>query len=200
MSARNVKAFFERVASGWDTMRLADCDERVIEKMAAVSDAGASLTVTDIGTRTGFVAAGLAPRVGLVLAVDNSPAMLEVARKNLTELGISNVELLECDVSALPLESGSADAAIANMVLYHAGDSARMLREMARVVKPGGAVAILDESSIPSYGCARRTLTPGWGSPRVVSRGVLQRGRARKRRPRVTRDAVMYRIHDLGRG
>src|SRR5215218_8105105 len=140
-----VKAFFERVASDWDAMRLAYYDERVIEKIAAVSGAAGDMAVADIGTGTGFVAAGIAPRVGRVIAVDNSPAMLEVARKNLSALGISNVELLEGDVNALPLESTSVDPACANMVLHRAEDPAAMLREMARVVRPGGVVAIADE-------------------------------------------------------
>jgi ubiquinone/menaquinone biosynthesis C-methylase UbiE len=95
MEAKDVKEFFERVASDWDAMRLAYYDERVIEKIAAVSGAAGDMAVADIGTGTGFVAAGIAPKVGRVLAVDNSPAMLEVARKNLAELGIANVELLE---------------------------------------------------------------------------------------------------------
>jgi ubiquinone/menaquinone biosynthesis C-methylase UbiE len=149
MTAKGVQGFFERVATDWDTMRLSYYDERVIERMAAVSGVGAGMTVADVGTGTGFVAAGIAPRVRRVLAVDNSPAMLEVARKNLGELGIVNVELLEGDVSALPLESASVDAAFANMVLHHAEDPGSMLREMARVVKPGGVVAVVDEVEHP---------------------------------------------------
>jgi ubiquinone/menaquinone biosynthesis C-methylase UbiE len=149
LTAKDVQAFFECVATDWDTMRLSYYDERVIERMAAVSGVGAGMTVADVGTGTGFVAAGIAPRVRRVLAVDNSPAMLEVARKNLGELGIVNVELLEGDVSALLLESASVDAAFANMVLHHAEDPGSMLREMARVVKPGGVVAVVDEVEHP---------------------------------------------------
>ncbi len=52
-------------------------------------------------------------------------------------------------VRALHLESGSVDAAFANMVLHHAEDPAAMLREMARVVRPGGTVAITDEVEHP---------------------------------------------------
>jgi ubiquinone/menaquinone biosynthesis C-methylase UbiE len=80
MEAKDVQEFFERVAVDWDTMRLAYYDERVIERMAAVSGVNEGMIVADVGTGTGFVAAGIAPRVGRVLAVDNSPAMLEVAR------------------------------------------------------------------------------------------------------------------------
>jgi ubiquinone/menaquinone biosynthesis C-methylase UbiE len=63
MSAKDVQRFFEWVASDWDTMRLAYYDERVIEKMAEVSGIGQASQVADVGTGTGFVAAGLAPQV-----------------------------------------------------------------------------------------------------------------------------------------
>jgi ArsR family transcriptional regulator len=145
VNAKEVQAFFERVATEWDTMRLAYYDERVIEKMAAVCGVDRTMTVADVGTGTGFVAAGLAPHVGQVVAVDNSQAMLDVAKDNLDALGARNVDLIEGNIMALPLRDASADAAVANMVLHHAEDTAAMLREMARVVRPSGAVVIVDE-------------------------------------------------------
>jgi ubiquinone/menaquinone biosynthesis C-methylase UbiE len=148
-SAKDIKAFFERVAKDWDTMRLDYYDERVIERMAGVSGLHEEMTVSDVGTGTGFVAAGLAPQVKRVVAVDNSPAMLEVARKNLDALGITNVELLLGDMVSLPLQSASVDAAFANMVLHHATNPTAVLREMARVVKPDRVVAVVDEVEHP---------------------------------------------------
>jgi ubiquinone/menaquinone biosynthesis C-methylase UbiE len=149
MEAKEVKAFFERVAGDWDTMRLAYYDERVIEKMAEVSGVGEASQVADVGTGTGFVAAGIAPRVERVVGIDNAPAMLEVAQENLRALGASNVDLVVGEASRLPLEDGAVDAAFANMVLHHAEDPAAMLREMACVVKPGGVVAVVDEVEHP---------------------------------------------------
>jgi ArsR family transcriptional regulator len=130
-------------------MRLAYYDERVIEKMAEVSGVGGASEVADVGTGTGFVAAGIAPRVGRVIGIDSAPAMLEVARENLKVLGAPNVKLLAGEVSRLPLEDCSVDAAFADMVLHHAEDPAAMLREMVRVVRPGGTVAITDEVAHP---------------------------------------------------
>ena len=148
-TAQSVKAFFDEVASDWDTMRIAYYDERVIETMAAAADVDDSMTVADIGTGTGFVAAGMAPRVGRVIGIDTSPEMLAVARRNLASLDIDNVELREADVARLPLDDDSVDAAFANMVLHHAEDPTAMLSEMARVVRPGGTVAICDEVEHP---------------------------------------------------
>ncbi len=61
-TAQEVKAFFERVAADWDDMRLAYYDERVIEKLIEISGVGGATTVADVGTGTGFVAAGVASR------------------------------------------------------------------------------------------------------------------------------------------
>ena len=75
--------------------------------------------------------------------------MLAVAEKNLNELGAANVELRRGDIGSLPLADHSVDAAVANMVLHHAVDPAAMLGEMARIVRPGGTVAICDEAQHP---------------------------------------------------
>jgi SAM-dependent methyltransferase len=110
------------VASEWDAMRLAYYDERVIEKVAEVSGVGEASEVADVGTGTGFVAAGLATRVERVVGIDYAPAMLEVARENLRALGASNVDLVVGEASQLPLAEGAVDAAFANMVLHHSED------------------------------------------------------------------------------
>jgi ubiquinone/menaquinone biosynthesis C-methylase UbiE len=149
MDASTIRAFFDEVASDWDTMRLAYYDERVIEQLAARTHLDGSQTVVDVGTGTGFVAAGLASQSARVIALDNSAGMLDVARANLDSLGVRNVDLGEADFTSLPLRDGSVDAAVANMVMHHAEQPAAMLAEMARVTRPGGWVAVTDEVEHP---------------------------------------------------
>jgi ArsR family transcriptional regulator len=149
MNTTDVKAFFDRVASDWDTMRIAYYDERVIDRLGEFADLTPDMVVADVGTGTGFVAAGIAPRVSQVIGIDISERILEVARSNLDELGIGNVELRVGDITELPVPDDSVDAAFANMVLHHAEDPAAMLTEMARIVRPGGVVAICDEVEHP---------------------------------------------------
>jgi ubiquinone/menaquinone biosynthesis C-methylase UbiE len=145
MDATQVKEYFQQVAGEWDAKRLAWYDERVIEELAERVHVGPETTVLDVGTGTGFVAAGLAPRVARVVGIDHAEAMLEVAHRNLDALGISNVEFSQGDLTHLPLGDDTVDAAVANMVLHHAEDPAAMLQEMARVTGPGGWVAVTDE-------------------------------------------------------
>jgi ubiquinone/menaquinone biosynthesis C-methylase UbiE len=170
MDAADVKAFFDEVARDWDTMRLTYYDERVIEQLAARTQLTGEQTVADVGTGTGFVAAGLAAHAHRVLGFDNASSMLDVARANVDRLGVHNVELAEGDVADLPLPDHAVDATVANMVLHHATDPAAMLAEMTRVTRPGGWVAITDEIETRTSGCVPSTRTSGSATPAIGSR------------------------------
>lgn len=145
MDSAGVKAFFEQVSTQWDDMRSSFYNADVIDALAERGRVTPTSRVVDVGTGTGFVAAGLAGRAATVIGVDNSPAMLTVAADNLAALGTGNVTLAEGNVDVLPLPDDSVDVAVANMVLHHASEPAAMLAEMARVVRPGGTIAITDE-------------------------------------------------------
>jgi ubiquinone/menaquinone biosynthesis C-methylase UbiE len=140
----DVKAFFERVSAEWDDMRSDFYNTDVIEALADHGQVSARSRVADVGTGTGFVAAGLGGRAATVIGIDNSPAMLAVAAGNLAALGAGNVRLAQGELDRLPLADDSVDVAVANMVLHHAPDPARMVAEMARIVRPGGKVAVTD--------------------------------------------------------
>lgn len=145
MNSADVKSFFERVSSQWDDMRSSFYNADIIDALAEHARVDSGATVIDVGTGTGFVAAGFAGRATTVVGVDNSPAMLAVARHNLDALDAHNVTLLKGNLDALPFPDASFDAAVANMVLHHADDPAAMIAEMVRVVRPGGRIAITDE-------------------------------------------------------
>lgn len=149
MDSADVKAFFEEVSVDWDDMRSSFYNEGVIDALAERTQADRSDTIVDVGTGTGFVAAGLASRVARVIGVDSSPAMLAVARDNFDDLELHNIDVVQADTAALPLDDDSVDGAVANMVLHHAPEPVCMLQEMARVTRPGGWVAITDEVEHP---------------------------------------------------
>jgi ArsR family transcriptional regulator len=70
--------------------------------------------------------------------------MLDAARERLAAAGVANVELRAGDATALPLANAELDAAFAHMVLQYLASPAEAIAEMARVVKPGGAVVAID--------------------------------------------------------
>ncbi len=139
-----VLEYFQRVATQWDTLRSNYYDETVIVKALEHAPLAETQTVVDVGTGTGFMAAGLAPFARRVIGVDFSDAMLNVARENMAHVGLSNVEFRQGDLGHLPLEDAVADLVVANMALHHAPAPGAALREMARVCKPGGHVVITD--------------------------------------------------------
>jgi len=99
-------------------------------------------TAADVGAGSGFITEGLLGRGLSAIAVDESEAMLDDLKRKLTSSG--KIDCRVGDALMLPIPSESVDYAFANMCLHHVDSPARVAREMARVVKPGGKVVITD--------------------------------------------------------
>ena len=134
--------YFSQVAGQWDTLRSGYFTEAVRQAAIAKAYLHPSMTVADVGAGTGFMAAGLAPLVKHVHVLDGSLEMLEVARQNLA--GFGNTQFQHADGLSLPLEDASLDAAFANMYLHHAPDPLAAIREIVRILRPGGRLVITD--------------------------------------------------------
>jgi ubiquinone/menaquinone biosynthesis C-methylase UbiE len=134
--------YFEKVADQWDELRSGYFTEAVRDSAIQKAYLHPEMTVADIGAGTGFIAAGLAPLVKHIHVLDGSSAMLEIARKNLSQF--ANMEFKEADGLALPLPDSSLDAAFANMYLHHCPDPLASIREMVRTLRPGGRLVITD--------------------------------------------------------
>lgn len=138
----DANAYFAGVAEQWDEIRSGYFTEHMRDAAIAKANIPAGAVVADVGTGTGFVAAGLATRATKVYGFDASAAMLMVAKRNLARF--SNVELREAPGDQLPLLDGALDGVFANMYLHHAPEPPAAIREMARVLKPGGVLCITD--------------------------------------------------------
>jgi ArsR family transcriptional regulator len=137
------RSFFDAVGPEWDALRKV-FDDDVLRARAITRLVDPGQTVADIGTGTGVLAIELA-RLGLrVIAVDASSRMLDAARAKMDAEGIENVELREGDATDLPIANEETDAALAHMVLQYLPTPADAVREMARVVRRGGRVVIVD--------------------------------------------------------
>ena len=107
--------------------------------------------VLDLGSGAGFDAFIAGPKVGgggRLIGVDMTPAMLDKARANLAtyraQTGLDNVEFRLGEIENLPVADGSVDVVISNCVLNLSPDQEKAWKEIARVLKPGGRVAVSD--------------------------------------------------------
>jgi len=135
------RAFFGRHAASWDALRNELFGTSTfVPTLAALLPSG--LTVADLGCGTGELLQALAPAVERVIGVDQEAAMLAVARQRCADQ--PNVELVHSGLEDLPLPDDSVDAALCMLVLHHVDDIEASLRQVARTLRPGGRLVVLD--------------------------------------------------------
>ena len=133
--------FFASAAGQWDRLR-DDLFGKGFYFQALLALLDRTWHVGDLGCGTGQVTAELAPHVAKVTAIDASAEMLAAARKRLRDL--TNIDVRRGDLEALPLEDNSLDVALVILVLHHLADPPSVIREAARVLKPGRRLLIAD--------------------------------------------------------
>lgn len=133
--------FFSGAALDWDRLR-DDLFGRRIDLFVAAGLIDPDSRVGDLGCGTGRLAEALSPFVEQIVAVDGSAEMLAAAAGRLA--GQSNVKLRRGELEALPIDASSLDAAVLTLTLHHSAEPARVFTEVARVLKPGGRLLLLD--------------------------------------------------------
>ena len=138
-------AFFDRMAGDWDKFG-ALFERGTARQRAAAQLLPPGLVLADLGCGTGYVARALVGLCERLICIDRSEGMLAEAQqhlRNATPAG-TQVEFRHGELDALPLDDAELDGAVAAMVLHHLPDLGAALREMRRVLKPGGTLSIVE--------------------------------------------------------
>ena len=138
-----VRAAFGRRPEGYVTSasHAAGAD---LTRMVELAEPQPGDVALDVSTGGGHVALALAPLVARVVASDLTPQMLATARAFLTSRGAGNVEYVVADAENLPFLDQSFDLVTVRIAPHHYADVARAVREMARVLRPGGRLVAVD--------------------------------------------------------
>lgn len=151
-SEGEAKEFFNEVAPEWEEIRKNYYDESIKNELIQMKILKKNMTVMDLGAGDGYLSRAVAKLVKKVLAVDISKEMLKELGKKARENGIGNIEIVESDAQDIPIEDASTDIVCASMYLHHIEKPENAIREMNRLVKPGGTVFIADFKEHPDTG------------------------------------------------
>jgi arsenite methyltransferase len=131
----------------------------------AVADLHDGEVVLDLGSGGGedvFISASRVGPSGRVYGVDMTDEMLELARRNQRDANVKNVEFLKGTIEHVPLPDDSVDVIISNCVINLSADKPAVFREAARVLRPGGRLAVTDIVADPDMDQATRRDLAQW--------------------------------------
>jgi ubiquinone/menaquinone biosynthesis C-methylase UbiE len=131
----------------------------------AVADLSEGETVLDLGSGAGadvLISARRVGPTGHAIGLDMTDEMLDVARANAEQAGVTNAEFLKGYIEDMPLPDAAVDVVISNCVINLSADKATVIREAARVLRPGGRFAVSDVIADPDMDEQTRADMAAW--------------------------------------
>lgn len=119
-------------------------NEQALRNIVAATQAGPDDTVLDVACGGGVVLCAFAPHVKHATGIDMTPAMLNFGRELAAKKGLANVTFKQGDVTTLPFPDGSFSVVVTRYTFHHFLDPLAVFKEMVRVCRRGGRIAVVD--------------------------------------------------------
>ena len=137
--------YFAGIAPRWDEERSLHASDAIVEKAILETIGSTQIpSLLDVGTGTGRMLQVLGQDVERAVGFDSSHSMLAVARANLERAEVRGVDLRQGDIYVPPFANDSFDLIVIHQVLHFLDDPARAIREVSRLLTPGGRLLIVD--------------------------------------------------------
>jgi ubiquinone/menaquinone biosynthesis C-methylase UbiE len=139
----HVQDYFSRTAQSY-VASVSHSSGQDLQRLIAIGEWDAQQVALDIATGGGHTALAVAPHVGHITVSDLTPVMLDAAHAFLEKKGVTNADFQVADAEALPFADASFDRVTCRIAPHHFPDVARAVREVVRVLKPGGLFLLID--------------------------------------------------------
>ncbi|MDZ5255208.1 class I SAM-dependent methyltransferase [Clostridium sp. LIBA-8841] len=135
--------YFNSIAKEWNRIRVEYFKDELREKAINSVDIK-NKVIADLGAGTGFISLEIAKEANIVFSVDSSKNMLSELYRTAKDNELNNIYPINGEVENLPIFDDSIDLIFMNMALHHVENPDMAIKEMYRILKPGGKVIITD--------------------------------------------------------
>ncbi|HIT90971.1 MAG TPA: methyltransferase domain-containing protein [Candidatus Merdenecus merdavium] len=143
-NAETIQKSFTEQAKTFETKSMCFTKQEYLKHMVSSVNPKGSDTVLEVAAGTCICGRSLAPFVQSVICLDMTPAMLEVGKDKAEKQGLRNINFVQGDAEKLPFLDNSFDLVISRLAFHHFPHPKRCFSEMARVLKAGGKLVIID--------------------------------------------------------
>lgn len=143
-NAGTIQKSFTKQAKNFETKSMNFTREEYLEHMVSRADPQRTDTVLEVAAGTCICGRSFAPFVKNVTCIDMTPAMPAVGKDQAEKQGLCNIDFVQGDAEKLPFSDNSFDIVISRLAFHHFPDPKRCFSEMARVLKAGGKLVVID--------------------------------------------------------